>query len=174
MTALVVLAIFSEPAFQAYANFFRTILIRGSPFICPFRQKSWHVKTLWNSQHAQKAPHEELKSIFFLPYERHTQDWNIYFNMKHFDRTSLCIDKKAFLRLRPGQYLNCDIINTYAKLLHTAPRKGVIVASTYFITFALDNLDKKAVNLKAAKGMVRIILSPQLPHLISIAWGRQE
>jgi len=156
MTALVVLATFSELAFQAYANFFRTILIRGSPFICLFRQRSWHIKTLWNSQHEQKAPQEELKSIFFLPYERH---WNIYFNTKHFNRTSLSIDNKAFSKLRPGQYLNCDIINAYVHLLLTAPRKGVFVCSTYFITLALDNLDKKAVNLVAAKGMVRIILS---------------
>jgi hypothetical protein len=173
ITSLVVLAIFSEPGFQAYANFFRTILIRGSPFICPFRQRSWHIKTLWNSQHAPKAPQEELKSIFFLPQEHHPKAWAIYSKMTQFNRNSLFINKEAFMKLRPGKYLNCDIINAYVELLHTAPWKGVVVGSTYFITLAFNKLDGKTFNLRAAKGMVCIILSLQLPHLISIAWGRQ-
>lgn len=128
------LDIFSEPRFQAYTEIFRTFLIHSSPFNWIVYRRSWRANVLWKlksvknpSSHLQAPP----SNIFLIPHEQHSRLFDTYLNMQKIQRPPNITSFSAFASLRPGSYINGDILNAYRSLLMEIPREGTILCSTY-------------------------------------------
>ena len=143
------LDIFSEPRFQAYTEIFRTFLIRSSPFNWTVYRRSWRANALWNprsGKNPSSRPQEPPKNIFLIPHEQHFRLFDTYLNMKKIQRPPDITSSIAFARLRPGSYLNCDILNAYRRLIMEIPKEGTLVCSTY-LTGVCPSSKRKLVRI---------------------------
>jgi len=132
--------------------------MRSSEFSWPVYRRSWRTSSLWNAQDAETPsglPRPESKSIFFLPDERPPQLYYTNSSLSQFTRGT-DVELDDFVKLRPGIYLNGDIINGYISLINEAQQEGVIVCSTYMYKCTVQN------NGKAMRRMVCIYLLPRL------------